>query len=48
MAVFPTPLIAALIPGQSPPAVSMPIFLGMPFFLFALAIMIDIFPFSNV
>ena len=28
MAVLPTPLIAALIPGQSPPAVKMPILFG--------------------
>jgi hypothetical protein len=29
MAVFPTPLIAAFKPGQSPPAVKIPIFFGL-------------------
>jgi hypothetical protein len=31
IAVLPTPLIAALIPGQSPPAVKMPILFGTVF-----------------
>jgi hypothetical protein len=32
MAVFPTPLIVAFIPGQSPPELRIPIFMFMFFF----------------
>ena len=48
IAVLPTPRIAAFIPGQSPPAVKMPIFIPLLFLLtFNHFLVISKFSFSN-